>query len=300
MSTDARGPVNENHDDLGVVRDMAVSRVRRQVLESRDFASVAAPSGFVKAVTFVEVCVVLAILAIVLMLLMVSVRQVRDVARASTCQTHLRQLGGLLTLYTSAFRGYYPTFVADSEEVVKNPRWWAAYTAQSRRLFATEAWFRHSGIELQNPVYRCPANQFQTNISSAASDYLGVQVMHGDPTFFDSNLAKGAWQSRLAAEPQLIENVVFPSDKVGLWELSVWHGWRGKWIPGGIMRGLSFSDTRRASSMWFFDGHVEGLNAEEIQEGVDRRPVWESGKLYTTPDGVRGRDVLRGLKRPKP
>jgi prepilin-type N-terminal cleavage/methylation domain-containing protein/prepilin-type processing-associated H-X9-DG protein len=263
---------------------------------SNNRKSVPSDTNSVKAFSLLEICVAIAILAILLALVVASARRTREGAQATICQSHLRQLGGLLTLYTNDFRGYYPTYVADSVQVVADPRWWAAYTGQSRRIFATQGWFRYTGMELQKPVYRCPANQLQKSTLIAASDYLGVQVMHGDPSFFDPALPKAEWRSRLAAKPQLVENVLFPGEKTGLWELSVWHGWRGTWTPGHAISGLSYTESVRPSSMWFFDGHVEGLTFDAIENGVDRRPVWASGKLLTTPDGARGRDVVRGSK----
>jgi len=83
----------------------------------------------------------------------------------------------------------------------------------------------------------------------------------------------------------------FASHKTSLFEKEVWHGWSGQTtVVTGSGQGLSYYDSARPGSVWFFDGHTELMHARDALTHVRRYPQWNVQPFGITAFGLHGRD----------
>ncbi|MBL8886627.1 MAG: hypothetical protein JNK16_08200 [Phycisphaerales bacterium] len=251
------------------------------------------PLNFRKAFTLVELFAVIGVVCLLLALSLPLLAASRQRALELKCRLNVAQLGSLVVMYSVDFKNYYPTWVTDGASTATHPERWKAYAMQGARLFNTERWLSYSDCGSDQPLYRCPANrEFRVLGAKAQFDYYGGGSMYADPAFLDPDQSPSTWKNRFIGRAQTIDSVRFPSSKIGLFELFVWHGWRGAYSATGSWStdSLSMFTSDRPFSAWYFDGSVGSLAFSQALGGVDRAPDWYSEAVWLTAFGSRGRD----------
>lgn len=244
-------------------------------------------SGF----TLIELLVALAVLAILLGLLISVLASSRATAKSLVCSTRLKQLGDLVSAYTVESQDTFPAWL-DGRDFRHQPERWSSYTYQTFSTLPNEKWLTWSGLETDSEALYCPDNQqFPQDFQQIASpDYVMSACIFGESNYFKADLAESQWRSRLGDKVQSIANARFPSDKVGLLELFVWHGWGKSYCEGCPVGDLEYTDSRSPGSLWFMDGHVEQRFATDALPYVYRYPIWPYMPFGTTVAGITGRD----------
>jgi prepilin-type N-terminal cleavage/methylation domain-containing protein/prepilin-type processing-associated H-X9-DG protein len=147
--------------------------------------------GRTGAFSLVELLVVIAIIAILLGLLMPAIARAREHAKLIQCGSNLRQLGGALHAYASAYRGKFPPNVS-----IPSPgQFWCDPERIGRYFSATTppALTKPGG-----PAFTCP-NDDNSNMSysmnvwaSSAVDLSVTMVSPARGTLWAANVSKGS------------------------------------------------------------------------------------------------------------
>ena len=120
-----------------------------------------------KAFTLIELLVVISVIALLLSIFMPSLTKVKEHARATVCQTGLRQYGLAGKLYLIDFEGYFP-----------DPYAW---------LYDISVAFSYNCAwhDVENDFYRNPRN------AGVLWPYLNTKQIHVCPSFFSVAAAYG-------------------------------------------------------------------------------------------------------------
>ncbi len=138
----------------------------------------------------------------------------------------------------------------------------------------------------------CPDNRkYPDSFQVIASpDYVLSESIFAESSYMDPELPESYWRSHLGNKVQTIDATTYPSSKVGLFELFVWHGWKGALCKDCDLGSLEYTNTDIPGSVWFIDGHTDQLHAQDAMKHVDRYPIWPSMTYGATEMGIKGRD----------
>ncbi|MFN9975556.1 MAG: type II secretion system protein [Phycisphaerae bacterium] len=221
-----------------------------------------------------------------------SLRSVRLTATELQCVTNARTSMQMIDLYCGTFKDYFPTWLGDGQEVLSNEKKRSAYTYQGSHITQTARWFEWCGQPRSSRVMRCPANQDlradPTGVD-ADVDYWWTSSFYIDPGYLSPTVTGDNWNPTLGARVQQRAGVMFPSSKVGVFELAVWHGWPLVTGPTTDHITLMFYQSVRPGSRAMLDGSA-ALEHPLPGRIVRRAPYWNYIPYETTAWGIRGRD----------
>ena len=207
--------------------------------------------GKLQGFTLIELLVVVAIIALLAALLLPSLKQARAKARASLCQSNLKQITLAMVMYADDYRGFFP---------------YAAITSPNQYTFPdllhTAGLLRGTTDKTKNSAYICP--DFDRAIY--VSNYSGYIVTYA------SNLGiVGEYQSFNWTVPAIpINRIPNPSGTVligdGVYQMAPAHVYLnladgvliGKYYPNGGIWGPAIKYAHNiAPQAACVDGHVE-------------------------------------------
>lgn len=252
-----------------------------------------APAWVRRGFTLLEVLVVIAIVATVLALALPALSEARKAAKSAECMSRLRELGSLVTMYTADSGGLFPSWLGDGPEYRNDAGRWEAYTFQVFSTLARQPWRDYTGLTRTSESLYCAANRWypEEYIEGASPDFVLSASVFAEVAHFDPGLPERVWKSRLGGKVQRIEAAAFPSSKVGVLELFVWHGFAGPYCDDCDFGKLHYYQSDRPGSLWFMDGHVEQRFATDALPYVYRYPIWPYMPYGTTAWGIAGRDI---------
>lgn len=225
--------------------------------------------------TLIEALAVLVVLASLLALAAPSVGAVRDRARSLRCQAAIGSTNTLTLAYAAQYKDQFP-FVTHK----RVPRF-----QMPDAVYRSPMWAEFSGQRIAPGELLCPANwRYRLNDWNYA-DFEPVACAYIPPSFLDPALAN--WVGLTAWQMQRTGDVLFPAQKVSVYEWQSWHTYPGP--RGEDWAYLYYANGNRPGSAAYFDGHVREQIPNDSQR-VERRPVWFADFYAMTPMGVRGRD----------
>lgn len=242
--------------------------------------------------TLLELVVAIVIIALLIGILLPTVINVRAKSVQINCLANLRTMSTLVQVYAGENADSPPSWVERGVAYESDPSRWQEFASQGSTTFEHAKWLGYTDFKPDSASQYCPANTWHPEMyhTVASSDYRISSSFYIRPAYLDPNLPASAWYGKLGAGVQRFHSVRYPSDKVGLFEFFVWHGWRGRRCEGCEVGDLEFHNTDRRGSIVFVDGHGKLRPAADAVRPVRRYPTWPSHIYGTTPHGVYGRD----------
>ena len=242
--------------------------------------------------TIIEILVSVVIIAILTGIAVSGLRSTREKSRALLCMSHIRSMGNLIHSYTQDHRELFPYWLENPDRYTQSPGRWSQYTSQGFTVFENRKWLDYTGLPTNGEVMYCPSNQWYPewyeDVSS--SDYVLTPSVHINPQYLAPSLEFDQYSRTLGAQLQRLSSTRYPSSKVGLFEIVVWHGWRDHFEEDVPINGLSYWESDRPGSLWFMDEHAAQRLEKEATRPLLRYPVWPKLTYGTTPNGMHGRD----------
>jgi prepilin-type N-terminal cleavage/methylation domain-containing protein len=245
------------------------------------------------AFTLVEVLVVIVILGVLVALSVPMLSQTREASRELKCRSNLRTMGQFVHVYAGDFRDSMPTWIDDLSMIAPDRARWSGFALQWATTIPREPWRLYTGLTLSSPEFHCPANQIDwpSLAPSFGTDYVLSASLYAEVSYLDPSVPSEDWGNRLGGKVQTLATVMFPSRKVGLFEMDVWHEWSGTYAIGQDLSTLEYYGAEGPGSVWAMDGHVEARHARDARETVFRYPTWPAGAFLMTAKGVAGLDL---------
>ena len=231
-----------------------------------------------RAFTLVELRVVMGIIAILMGLLLPSLAKARRAGQIVQCSSNLRQLGIAFTFYAAAHRDVYP---AAQDPVMTDPYKTLWMGMGYRPLLEPFL----SGSTGRPSAFICPADRRGlTDDSSITYAYSmcfyrsGEEIDSAYTNYTEQYLPVAPATTLRPPMAQKLSSVRFPSQKILAGEFYCHHD--------TLTGDMGWWDTRGNRTFLFADGHVELLNASQIQLGRDGLP-----DPNVTIHGVKGIDI---------
>ncbi len=243
--------------------------------------------------TLIEVLVSIAILAILAGLMLGGLRSARERAQMTICMSHIRSMGNMVQNYASDNRDLFPSWISSGINYNAEPEHWRSYAYQIFGTFESVRWREYADISTNTEMMYCPANQWYPEWFEdvAAPDYVISASAFISPTYLSPDIEFSNYSQSLGGQVQRLSSARYPSAKAGLFELSVWHGWRSSFEPDQPVGDLAYWQSRLPGSVWFIDGHVDQIYQREGTRPVNRYPIWSPMTFGTTANGILGRDI---------
>lgn len=243
--------------------------------------------------TLIELLVVIAVISILAGMLLIGLRSARERGQMILCQTHIRSMGNMVQIYNSDNRDLYPSWIDPNTNYNSNPDLWNHYSYQVFSTFENAKWLEYTSLPANADIMYCPANQWHPEAYSElpAPDYVLSSSVFIQPRYLSSNLDFTTYSRSLGGQVQRASTTRFPSSKAGIFELFVWHGWRGFFELGLPVGDLAYWESRLPGSVWFIDGHVGQYYERQATRPMNRYPVWAPMTFGTTEGGLHGRDI---------
>jgi prepilin-type N-terminal cleavage/methylation domain-containing protein len=247
-----------------------------------------------RGLTILEVLVVIAVVAILMGLALPPIIHARRSARELRCVSNTREIGRLVAAYCAESRDVFPCYLPDGPRQIilqgESPS--TRYARQVYSGLRKREWLEFCGLDRNSEIWCCPANQRVRlgGVRGELIDYWTSASVFVHPKYLDPLLPFQAWSWSPGAKIQTQSSVLFPSVKAGLYEHTVWHGWRNYWGPGVSVMGLMHTNSDRPGSVGWLDGHASLFPASDALPWADRNPHWISVPLATTAWGIMGRD----------
>lgn len=245
-----------------------------------------------RAFTLLELIVAAGIVVILIGLLIPNVAAMRKRAVLLTCLTRCNSLGQATISYCTDNRGFFPAMFGDLPAQLNSPEARKNYLAYPPYALHLGPLVLYTGAVPGNRALSCPDNQvlkFGIDDAWRKVDFSMSAAMYLESAYLNPDLPQSHW-SPYRAKSQQIDDVFFPSEKAGVFEQSVWHGWKGVYSPTVDITGLQPRWTTARISIALCDGHAEQLFSDELAPAVNRQPSVLYQELDLTPWGVRGRD----------
>ncbi len=248
-----------------------------------------------QAFSIPELLICIGVLAVVLSLAVPAMSASRKRAIELRCLTHVNQLGTLVAMYNHSAQDLFPAYVPAWTGPVEARLERALWLDQSRQAWQFDPWVSFVGYDpLQKPdFYRCfdhtprKNSTFTRNgidMQLARSLYLDPQSLSSDPETRERfRFREGAVQRS--------GDALYPSQKVGITEVQVWHNF-GAVIPEVTdVDELFMYKTRGRFAINLLDGSGRLVLPAEITPAESDIPNMINGIISATPDGIRGRDL---------
>jgi prepilin-type N-terminal cleavage/methylation domain-containing protein len=196
----------------------------------------AKPGGF----TLVELLVVIAIIAVLAAILFPVFARAREKARATTCLSHLKQLGLAMAMYCQDYDGKFPWGVDPADWY--RPEIWSSYPAW-QALIPTMRFLQ----DVMDPyvrnaqVWYCPSDSGYTELED-----MGISLS-ALPTSYEAFGTSYMWRTEICFQQATPERLRDP-----VWTNVLFDG-HGRWHGGSAY-------TERRWNMLFGDFHVKSID----------------------------------------
>jgi prepilin-type N-terminal cleavage/methylation domain-containing protein/prepilin-type processing-associated H-X9-DG protein len=219
-----------------------------------------------KAMSLVELLVVISIIGILVAMLLPAMQSARAAARAVSCKNNMRQLGLAFTQYCDTHKGEFPKFADDSTQSAQS---WINTVAPH--------------LEQNDAIRACPQDLFAprrlnvTKSSYVISDYI-VDTLPG--CIHNRNKLQATSKTMIvfeAADPKDNQPDVVPdNDKDNFYD----HVHATEWfrplnqafgiVADVIKKDVKLDRHRDTSHYLYADGHVDAIAASQIGEWIDQ------------------------------
>lgn len=246
-----------------------------------------------RGVTVIELMVAIAIVAILVGILLPALSQVASRRHELVCVSRVRSMGAIIQSYAHDNADFFPSWLPRGIDYNADRSKWSVFAQQWHTYYNDPGWSSYTGFATTDPTQYCPSNDWHpqeyTNI--AAPDYWLTSSGYIRPDYLDPNLDPSIALRELGGRVQKHTTTRFPSAKVGMFEMFVWHGWKGAPCPTCTVGDLEYhGNDQRRGSIFFLDGHAEGRYERDAVRAVRRWPTWAPYTYTTTPHGLHGRD----------
>jgi len=209
-----------------------------------------------RSMTLVELLVVIAILAGLVAVLLPAVQAARAAARATSCRSHLRQIGLAMLQHCDVHRGEFPRFVHSKDDAAQS---W---------LYQLKPY-----LESNDEIRICPADPQATqrlqddSTSYVLNDYIGAEVRHGVRKY---NKLKRASLTVTVFEGSDQRSTDFQNEHVHASEWFSAVNQRMGLVKWQIEKDIQIKRHFESTHFLFADGHIEIVDADEIYEWIDQ------------------------------
>lgn len=258
--------------------------------------------------TIVEVLVVAGVIAILLSLLLPALAKAKEAARQAKCLTQVRNHQQLIFMYAMSYDDQVPYIWskvgAPPDEIPHpppqgSPDWYLMISS----LWQAPLMDAFDGNGIHETLF-CPSNTERHHMIESLRDagipnleqlqgtrnYSLSNALFLDPEALDPD--EPNWESPRFYVPRRLGEILFPSDKVFLFDNTLYHD--PQWQRLGV---YALPPYNRIAG--FSDGSAIMLNTAELIPGLIMNPTGDAdhdrirrqlAKLNFTPWGVRGRD----------
>ncbi|MCC5822193.1 MAG: type II secretion system GspH family protein [Phycisphaerales bacterium] len=246
-----------------------------------------------RGTTLIEVLVAIGVIAMLGGIMLTGLRGALDRRDSIACLSHIRTLGTLVAVYAVDNRDSFPSWADPRVNYESSPEHWPWFTLQGHRTMEDARWLDYTGFTTTTETLYCPANSQHPfwYEELAVPDYIISHSAYAAPEHFAPEVPPEVWLNRLGGRVQRMSMTRFPSSKAGMYEVFVWHGWRGVYGPGEDLGTQEYWQSAQPGSVWFIDGHARQMHQRDAIRPVRRYPVWPYATFGTTPWGMQGRDI---------
>lgn len=246
-----------------------------------------------RGVTLIELLVVLGVIAVLAGILLPVLSRAALLRHELVCITRVRSMGTMIQSYGIDHKDSFPSFIPGGIDYNADRSRWSTFSNQANWYFTYPQWSEYTGFATTNETQYCPSNDWYPHeyTEIAAPDFWLTSSGYIRPDFLDPRLDPAVALRELGGRVQKHHATRFPSAKVGVFEIFVWHGWKGEHCEGCPVGDLEYhGHNQRRGSIFFLDGHADGRFEREAVRAVRRWPTWAPYTYMTTPNGLHGRD----------
>lgn len=247
--------------------------------------------------TIIELMVTIGVLGVLVSITVPALGRVRDRAWELVCLSNCRQISQLVLTYSGEADGRFPSAAADERVIARDPSEWYSFVLQSRFLFGQANWHDWAQIKALGGIYQCVANplDFDDPVNAAYGPNFGlVSSAYTAPGYFNRKVPNDRWVGRFPGKLRAIHDATFASEKVMIYEVDIYHGWRPPHTDGdGHTLGIYGTNGRGATAMMDGSGRLIG-STQDSAFVVSRFGNWIGGRFNAPEHGIAGRDLQQG------
>lgn len=239
--------------------------------------------------TLIELLVVIAIIAILAAMLLPALNQAKASAVGIKCISNHKQTGQIFNLYAGDYNGWlYPTRHL-VEKIDGNYARWYAVLQREKYAKSPKAYVSDKSVHI-NDIFKCPDSRLQDHANNATGVRLCAQT-------------NGKYMQLHAKRPVLSTGTApYPTGTAYVWDSPqemILAGDTGMTNPPKMRQNYEMNDNNSGSSargiphfrhlgkcnILYGDGHVKGIQPDELGDSVQPHSGWTWLNRYNAPQG---------------